>query len=126
MPPTTHYRFADVVLVPFPFTDQSTTKKRPAAVVSSELFHREHASVIVVAISSQSRPASETEGAVHHWQRAGLLNPSVIKPVIATLDTALVIKKLGHLSDDDRAALERVLTTAIGAGHAAKPSPEKR
>lgn len=27
--------FADVVLVPFPFTDQSGTKKRPAVVVSS-------------------------------------------------------------------------------------------
>jgi mRNA interferase MazF len=31
----TNYEFADVVLVPFPFTDQTTTKKRPAIVVSS-------------------------------------------------------------------------------------------
>ncbi len=29
------FEFGDVVLVPFPFTDQSTTKKRPAIVVSS-------------------------------------------------------------------------------------------
>ncbi|MCP9493236.1 MAG: hypothetical protein MSG64_02150 [Pyrinomonadaceae bacterium MAG19_C2-C3] len=35
MPPTTVYNFGDVVLVPFPFTDQSGAKKRPAAVVSS-------------------------------------------------------------------------------------------
>jgi mRNA interferase MazF len=26
--------FGDLVLVPFPFTDQSTTKRRPAVVVS--------------------------------------------------------------------------------------------
>jgi hypothetical protein len=32
----TSYKFADVVLVPFPFTDQTTSKKRPAVVVSSE------------------------------------------------------------------------------------------
>lgn len=28
------HAFGDVVLVPFPFTDQSGTKKRPAVIVS--------------------------------------------------------------------------------------------
>jgi mRNA interferase MazF len=32
MPNTTAYGFGDVVLVPFPFTDQTATKKRPAVV----------------------------------------------------------------------------------------------
>ena len=27
--------FGDIVLAPFPYTDQSTTKRRPAVVVSS-------------------------------------------------------------------------------------------
>ncbi len=30
----TNYDFGEVVLVPFPFTDQTTTKKRPAVIVS--------------------------------------------------------------------------------------------
>ena len=32
------YRFGDVIVVPFPFTDQIATKKRPAVVVSSEAY----------------------------------------------------------------------------------------
>lgn len=31
----TDYEFGDVVLIPFPFTDQTTAKKRPAVVVSA-------------------------------------------------------------------------------------------
>ena len=31
----TGYEFGDLVLVPFPFTDQSTVKRRPALVISN-------------------------------------------------------------------------------------------
>jgi len=43
MPPTTGYSFGDVVLVPFPFTDQSGFKKRPAVVVSSTEYQAQRA-----------------------------------------------------------------------------------
>jgi mRNA-degrading endonuclease toxin of MazEF toxin-antitoxin module len=45
MPTTTGYEFGDVVLVPFPFTDQSTTKQRPAVIISSAAYQRERALV---------------------------------------------------------------------------------
>lgn len=83
-------------------------------------------SVTIMAISSQSRPASETEAGVHHWQRTGLLDPSVIKPVIATLDVSLIIRKLGHLSDDDRTTLDRLLAAILGHSGSAELTPEKR
>ena len=38
-PTTTGDEFGDLVLVPFPFTDQSTSKRRPAVVVSSDSAH---------------------------------------------------------------------------------------
>ena len=71
------YHFGDVIVVPFPFTDQTTTKKRPAVVVSSEAYHRERPDLILMAITSQIHPAPTVgEVAVVHWQAAGLLKPS--------------------------------------------------
>jgi mRNA interferase MazF len=43
MPPTTGYSFGDVVLVPFPFTDQSGIKRRPAVIVSSAQYQARQA-----------------------------------------------------------------------------------
>jgi hypothetical protein len=36
----TDYKFGDIVLVPFPFTDQTTFKKRPAVIVSSNAYNQ--------------------------------------------------------------------------------------
>ena len=35
-----NFEFGEVVLVPFPFTDQSASKKRPAVIVSSSDYQR--------------------------------------------------------------------------------------
>ena len=47
MPNTTDYRFGDLVLVPFPFTDQTGTKKRPAVVVSSDTYQGQRPDVVL-------------------------------------------------------------------------------
>ena len=95
--------FGNVVLVPFPFTDQTAAKKRPAGVVSSEAYQRQRPDLIVMAIASQLRPTS-TVGEV-----AGLLKPSVIKPLLTTIETTLVLRKLGQLHAEDQMALRQVL-----------------
>jgi mRNA interferase MazF len=43
----------DVVLVPFPFTDLTQQKARPAVVLSSREFNQQSPDVILVAVSSQ-------------------------------------------------------------------------
>ncbi|MGH8593635.1 MAG: type II toxin-antitoxin system PemK/MazF family toxin [Gammaproteobacteria bacterium] len=49
MPNTTGYSFGDVVLVSFPFTNQSGEKKRPAVVVSSAAYHQARQDLILMA-----------------------------------------------------------------------------
>jgi mRNA interferase MazF len=109
------YRFGDVIVVPFPFTDQIATKKRPAVIVSSEAYQRERPDLILMAITSQVRPSPTVgEIAVVRWQAAGLLKPSVIKPLLTTIEASLVIRHLGTLHPDDQAGLRQVLTDILG------------
>jgi hypothetical protein len=49
------YTFGDVVLVPFPFTDQSGGKKRPAVVVSSADYNSNRRDLVIMAITSKVR-----------------------------------------------------------------------
>ena len=73
MPNTTAYSFGDVVPVPFPFTDQTASKKRPAVVVSADAYHQRRPDVIVMAVTSQIlRPAGALgEVLISDWQGAG-------------------------------------------------------
>jgi len=56
--PTTTYSFGDMALVAFPFTHQVGTRKHPAAVVSSQAYHRQRLDVILMAVTSQVRQPS--------------------------------------------------------------------
>ena len=57
----TDFKFGDIVLVPFPFTDQSAAKKRPAVVISSEAYHQQRPDLIIMAVTSQVK-AAQTVG----------------------------------------------------------------
>ena len=111
----TVYSFGDVVLVQFPFTDQSSTKQRPAIVISSERYNTERPDLIILAVTSRVR---ETLGYAEHlladWSVAGLLKPSVIKPLIATVEKSLVRTVLGQLEAIDLESVERCIEEIIG------------
>ena len=112
----TAYNFGDVILVPFPFTDQSQGKQRPAVIVSSSRYHAERPDLILMAITSQVHsPPAFGEASVRDWHSAGLLKPSVIKPVLATLEQRLVRKTLGRFTEIDRSALTATVRLVLGA-----------
>lgn len=115
MPPTTVYNFGDVVLVPFPFTNQSGAKKRSAVVVSAAVYNSARRDLILMAITGQVRtPLAVGEVEVIEWKKAGLLKTSVIKPVLATIEKGLVRKKLGRLEQPDRNRLRNALQIILG------------
>jgi mRNA interferase MazF len=101
------FDFGDIVLVPFPFTSQAASKKRPAVVVSSRTYNAAKPDIVVMAVTSQLRTsATFGETWVQDWRSAGLLKPSSIKPVFATLEQVMVLRQLGRLSVADLGALK--------------------
>jgi len=96
----TRYEPGDVFLVRFPFTDLSTAKKRPVVVVSSPAFSERYGDVIVLALTSY--PQEDETLVLEHWREAGLVKPTWIKPLIATLAPAAFDRRLGALSERDR------------------------
>jgi len=110
----TSYSFGDVVLVPFPFTNQSGSKRRPAVVVSTQSYNQQKPDVILAAITSQVRtPLAFGEAMIQDWQAAGLLKPSVLKPVVVTVEKAMLAQTLGQLSQADQQALRGMIRQAI-------------
>jgi mRNA interferase MazF len=107
------YSFGDVILVPFPFTDQTGNKKRPAVIVSNAAYNLERRDVVIMAITSRVRPAAAHEALVEDWQAVGLLRSSVMKPVITTIEQSLIIKRLGTLSARDQAALRKIIGAVL-------------
>ena len=92
---------------------KSQAKKRPAVIVSSAAYNAERPDVIIMAVTSQVRPENTFDIPVAEWQAAGLIKPSVVKPVIAMIEKSLVIKQLGRLSEQDRATLAESLKAIL-------------
>lgn len=116
MPNTIGSKFSDVVLVPFPFTDQTASKRRPAVVVSSDAYHRDRPDIILVAITSRTaRPAASVgDVVIEEWRAAGPLKASLIKPVFTTVEQRLILKKLGALQPKDLIALRSAIQQVVG------------
>lgn len=68
-----------------------------------------------MAVTSQIKPASMIgEVIIQDWKTAGLLKPSTIEPVIATIEKNLVIKPMGKLNDNNLGALRESLNEILG------------
>ena len=106
----TAYERGDVVLVPFPFSNQTDAKKRPAVIISSDAYNNISSDIVIMAITSQpEKTIGIGECLIQDWRDAGLLKPSAIKPAISTIEQTLVLKKLGKISLQDLTSMDTAL-----------------
>ena len=111
------YKIFDVVVVPFPFADQDTDKRRPALVLSDfESFNNETENCVLSMITSAKNPGWPLDTPIGSIQKAGLPSPSKVRMKLFTLDSRLILKKVGGLSAKDQAAVKENLLKLLGLG----------
>lgn len=104
----------DIILIPFPFTDFSALKTRPAVIVSSNHYHQVRSEILIAYVSSQISIASPPfDYILQDWQTTGLLKPSFVRPKIVAIDPALIVHQIGPLSLYDLTHVNQILKLAL-------------
>jgi mRNA interferase MazF len=98
---TIHYKKWDIILVPFPFSDLSASKKRPAIVVSPNEYNLGLDIVIAFITSKIDVKARIGDYRIQEWKKANLPKPSLIRMKFATIDKKIVVKQFGKLCSND-------------------------
>jgi mRNA interferase MazF len=111
MPTTTLYKRGSVVLLPFPFSDQTSAKIRPAVIVNPPYPSDDILVVAVTSVGDELRPG---EFAIRRWREASLLHPSFAKRAIASVSGNLVRRQIGRLDQSDLTNLDAAVRFWFG------------
>lgn len=96
-----------IVLIPIPFTDLSSQKRRPVIVVSNDAYNRTMRDLVVVAMTSTADSGRYSFMVTSSDLEEGRLNrPGTVRvDKIYTLSQALVVKVFGRVN---AATLDRI------------------
>lgn len=100
----------DIVVVPFPFTEEPAKQKaRPVVILSNALYSSKTGNFVGVMItSSPSRTMFDVE--ISDLQASGLKINSWLKPKIATFPVTFIRRVLGQLSENDQRAMDKMIS----------------
>jgi mRNA interferase MazF len=102
------------VAVPFPFMERPATKRRPALVVSQQLFNAENSHTIMAMITTAMLDSWASDYAIKDLRAAGLMQTCVVRWKLFTLPNELIVKTLGVLSQEDRDAINSASQKILG------------
>ena len=104
----------DIVVVPFPYSDQLAEKRRPALVVSSNAFNKKHGLLWVVMITSAANPKRPGDIVIAANIKTGLPAASLIRPSkIATIEPERVVRVIGRVEAKAAKTISKTLNEII-------------
>jgi mRNA interferase MazF len=89
----------DIVLIPIPFTDLTSQKRRPAVVISSDNYNETHEDIVVVALTSNAEPRDFSITLTYDDLEEGVLKVTnmIRTDKIYTLNKSIIIKVFGRV-----------------------------
>ena len=98
----------DLILVPFPFSDQSGRKVRPVIVISNNKFNESSDDVLVIGVTSNlSKDECTISLNNKNLEQGKIITNCCIKiENISKLDKELIIKKIGQIN---KATLKNII-----------------
>lgn len=106
----TYEQFA-IVVVPFPFTDIATTKRRPALILSDAVaFNAPMGHSVMAMITTATHSPWALDLPISNLKAAGLKVPSIIRMKLFTVDHSLVVKQVGKLAAAEQVKIEQALS----------------
>jgi mRNA interferase MazF len=113
----TAYRAGDIVIVPFPFTDLRTTKRRPALVLAAVEAEPLPSLLVLAMVTSQvETTAIPGDVRIVRWKEARLLHPSKARLAkLVSIEARMSRKRLGALHPADAARVRAELRRLFSA-----------
>jgi mRNA interferase MazF len=94
-----------VAVVPFPFVEKPSIKRRPALVISTQEFNSTNNHTVFAMITTAKLETWPSDYALLQPQHAGLVAKSFVRWKSFTLPNELIMRVTGELADEDREAL---------------------
>jgi len=107
----------DILLIPIPFTDLTSKKRRPVIVISNDQYNRKTGDIIVVAMTSNPQVTDYSLSITSSDLIEGALNrPGKIRvDKIYTLSQAIVAKTFGQVDDKTLSRIRRRLANLVAS-----------
>jgi|TARA_B100001971_G_C18177669_1_gene530858 mRNA interferase MazF len=105
----------DLLLVPFPFSDQKGKKVRPVIVISNDEFNNNSEDVLVVGVTSNISKNKYTINLTNKDLEEGKLFTvcSIKVENILKMDKEMIIKKIGKIRKDKLEIIKKIILEII-------------
>lgn len=101
----------DLVLIPVPFTDLSSQKRRPVIVISNQTYHETTQDMVVVAMTSNPTSTRYSFVITSSDLKSGLLNhPGTVRvDKIFALSQRLIVRTFGQVDEVTLSRIRKLL-----------------